>query len=149
MKVALKAKKNCSKCKRKLLLTAFHIDKSKSTGRKSICAECSNSDDRAKKHNLNVRYSDYKKRAKKLGHIFDLTTEQFKQISSESCEYCGSFTGKSKDGKFTGVDRISAEQGYFEQNCVPCCMTCNYMKWTLGMDAFLKHVKKIAKYQEK
>lgn len=34
--------------------------------------------------------------------------------------------------------------GYVEDNCLPCCATCNVMKQDLPYDAFLAHVHRIA-----
>lgn len=140
-------KKICSMCGHLLPLSAFSPDKRKPLGVKSGCKECANRINREKKHNLNVRYRGYKKRAKKKSWSFNLAMEQFRIISSKFCTYCGGFSGLSKDGPFSGIDRKNIKKGYSVQNCVPCCSVCNYMKNTMSKEEFLSHVARISSHQ--
>jgi len=45
-----------------------------------------------------------------------------------------------------GVDRIKPELGYFKDNTVPCCPTCNYMKGNLSMEVFIHKCTLVAKH---
>jgi hypothetical protein len=47
------------------------------------------------------------------------------------------------------LDRLDSSKGYSKENCVVCCGICNWMKWKLGYEQFIKQVHKIAKNQER
>ena len=90
-------------------------------------------------------------------HIdFELTFEQFDNLISQNCVYCGAEPVLVSDKymlaradmhqekiAYNGIDRVDPTKGYIIDNCVPCCTTCNYMKRILQRDEFLDHVKKI------
>lgn len=92
-------------------------------------------------------FSDYKYQAKKRGHSWRLTYEQFKVLIRDHCHYCGKKPGirSTSRGKVRahGVDRKSNKRGYTVKNSLPCCSTCNIMKWKLGYREFLDHVRRI------
>lgn len=88
--------------------------------------------------------------------IFELTKEQFKNLTSNRCFYCGVppdylFNRLGSRGRlvskepyiYNGVDRISSKKGYIVSNCVTCCGICNKMKSTLDLDVFQEKIKKI------
>lgn len=54
---------------------------------------------------------------------FELTKEQFYNLISQPCYYCG-----DKEKEFNGIDRIDSQKGYIIDNCVTCCEYCNKMK---------------------
>jgi len=78
----------------------------------------------------------YKKSAKERGYEFNLSTEDFNKLLLENCHYCGK-------EKSNGVDRKENSLGYFAENVVPCCKTCNFMKRDLSYREFKEHIKKI------
>lgn len=91
-------------------------------------------------------------RAKKVGISVDLTPDDFVEIATSECHYCGAEpTERKYHGKrdvpirINGVDRIDSSKGYSKDNCLPCCTICNVMKASLGYDEFLEHVAKILK----
>lgn len=93
---------------------------------------------------------DYKKHARKRGFPFELSLNEFVEVCSKDCEYCGSAPSKLigncyKSGPFTynGIDRVDSHLGYIVKNCVPCCTTCNRMKMKLTLDKFICCIKKI------
>lgn len=101
-------------------------------------------------------YRSYKDGAVNRKHKFELTFEEFKNIISQNCHYCGSepqeATSKMliKRGntrmptiKYNGIDRIDPTKDYTIDNCVPCCRKCNYMKHVLQEKEFFEHIKKI------
>lgn len=94
------------------------------------------------KHKLNGRYSTYKTNANKRGKSFDLTIEQFEEITSKPCHYCGEYD-VYEDMRFTGVDRVDTNNGYNVKNCVPCCKVCNSMKSNYNVSEWLEKIKKI------
>ena len=100
----------------------------------------------------------YKAAAKTRKHEFSLSDNIFRKITSKSCFYCGAFpipylpSDKRKNIILepylcNGIDRVNNEKGYVEENCVPCCATCNYMKRGMEVKNFLSHVNAIAKHQ--
>jgi hypothetical protein len=93
----------------------------------------------------------YKKGAEKRNLAYDLTTEEFVEIITGKCHYCGDSLTNTKKGqgktsgdfKYTGIDRVDSSKGYTKENSVPCCWMCNNMKYTTEKDVFLNHIKKI------
>lgn len=103
---------------------------------------------RRKRYNttLNGRYGIYKQNAKQRNIQFDLSIEEFDEITRQPCFYCGSFNAEYSGIPYSGVDRISSNAGYVADNVVSCCETCNKMKLDHDLHDFLEHVKKITNY---
>ena len=74
---------------------------------------------------------------------FHITIDFFKELVNKECVYCG---GK-KENEINGIDRVDSTQGYVENNCVPCCSTCNFMKGELTQQSFLNQIQKVYKYR--
>ena len=99
--------------------------------------------------------TDARKKEKK---VFQITFEDFKNITSKNCFYCGtppshkrvqkSRTGDSIAYYCNGIDRVDSSKGYVLENIVPCCTLCNMIKWTLTKEDFLNHLRKILNYQD-
>ena len=75
----------------------------------------------------NAAFWSCKKTAERYKRIFSLTIEQFKEIISKPCHYCGTkpfrniqYRGNDKY-KSNGIDRINPSRGYEPGNVVPCC----------------------------
>lgn len=98
----------------------------------------------------NLEYQ-YKRGAKKRNLEYNLSEEQFTELVTGKCFYCGdkftnSVKGQGKtsgDFHYTGIDRIDSSKGYTKENSVSCCWMCNNMKNTTHIDDFLSHIKKI------
>jgi hypothetical protein len=78
----------------------------------------------AYKNTLPVKYREYKHNAKKRGHDFSLTFEDFCAITeTKECYYCG-------ESGPVGIDRFDNSKGYTAEpgQCVPCCTWCNVAK---------------------
>ena len=86
--------------------------------------------------NRSKKFSSYKYGANKRNLEFELSSEQFKNITNHSCYYCGSIES-------IGIDRVDNNIGYLLENVVPCCKFCNLAKHKLSTDEFISHVKKI------
>ena len=82
-------------------------------------------------------YRIYKNVATRKGKEFLLSLEDFSQIKTKSCIYCG------EDKERRGIDRIDNSLGYTRENSAPCCQICNYMKKNYSVEKFISHVKKI------
>lgn len=95
----------------------------------------------------------YKRDARNRGFEWSLTKDEFKKLTQSSCFYCGSLPqncSKSympgEDFQYSGIDRTDNLTGYVLSNCVPCCLTCNYMKGKKSAENFISHCKKVAGY---
>jgi len=108
---------------------------------------------------FNYYYNQYRQNAKYAGRKFELTKEQFRELTSSNCFYCGCVPTQviahkvkqhRSNGLFVhnGIDRIDNSKGYVFDNCVPCCKVCNKMKGSLNREKFLKQIEKIKNYQE-
>ena len=124
--------KSCQKLKSK---NEFYL-------KQSICIDCKKSYFQDRKHSLSRRYSTYKDSALKRDLHFELTLEQFDDLTKGSCFYCDGFSFKDK---INGIDRLDSDIGYELKNCVSCCKTCNMMKMALDKKKFIAQVKKISK----
>lgn len=94
-------------------------------------------------------------RARKID--FGLTKEEFEKLIFENCHYCDSAPSnikssrvEGKDGlRYNGIDRVDNSGGYFADNVVTCCVTCNMMKRNMTKCDFEAHIKRIATHVEK
>lgn len=80
-----------------------------------------------------------KKSARLRGYDFELTKEEFREIVTKPCIYCGESLTQSKhknfgngEFRYTGIDRYDNSKGYILSNCVPCCKRCNRIKTTMS-----------------
>ena len=65
-----------------------------------------------------------------------LSAEEIVDIIHKPCVYCGA-------EKANGIDRIDSSKGYIQENVVPCCSICNWMKNALPVEQFYDHIDKI------
>jgi hypothetical protein len=104
----------------------------------------------------NYLYRANRRNARNRHHGFYLTFDEYNNIISQPCYYCGDEPKEAtkelivKRGdthqptiRYNGVDRIDPLGDYTIDNCVPCCSICNYMKHVLTKDAFFEQIKKI------
>lgn len=101
------------------------------------------------------RYLYARYRANGRQRKFELTKEQFREITSSNCYYCGvSPSQKVVPGNYkhdyqpepyiyNGIDRINNTKGYVVDNCVACCKMCNFMKGKLDHKMFVEQIHKI------
>jgi len=101
---------------------------------------------------FNIVWKNYVCHSAVKNRVFDLTKEQFKELTSSNCYYCGSEPStvcKSKSKKhpsqyvYNGIDRVDNNKDYIVNNCVPCCEMCNRMKLDDEQETFLARIKKI------
>jgi len=104
-------------------------------------------------------FVEYRTNARSRKHAFDLSFEEFNELISKPCVYCGTEPNIKNGGHLEGrkrldqpdlytmgIDRIDSSKGYTKDNCVSCCSMCNIMKNTYSVSAFLGHIKKIYNY---
>lgn len=97
-------------------------------------------------------YRRYCYSTKKTNRAFGLTLDEFQILTSSACHYCGkapSMIEKPSQQEwgfyaFNGVDRKDNTKDYTSENCVPCCMDCNFAKRDTTYDAFCSYIRLIA-----
>ena len=67
----------------------------------------------------------------------------YNTLIKSNCYYCNDFD------IINGIDRQDCLQGYFENNCVPSCKICNFIKGKLSVDDFRKKIKNILIFNKK
>jgi hypothetical protein len=99
---------------------------------------------------LTTRYRRYKQLASSRHLEFELIFEDFEEISTQACHYCGSLNEDEFGNLYSGIDRIDSTNGYTLNNVVPCCAMCNRMKnkrnvnsWIERMSQILSHLNSI------
>ena len=103
---------------------------------------------------FNSMLRDYKHNALMREIPFELSDEEFKNVTQHPCAYCGAVpdTTGYNNGKYNGtciangIDRVNNAQGYFIGNVVACCKQCNRAKRNLPVDAFLAWIVRVAKH---
>ena len=83
--------------------------------------------------NKHVIWNHYVKGAQKRNINFALTKTRFKELILLPCFYCN----HKKDGEVNGIDRLNNNEGYQEDNVVPCCELCNIMKGSQHPQEFI------------
>lgn len=96
------------------------------------------------KLNPNRHYYNYKRSAEVRGLVFEMTQEEAKKFFESDCYYCC----EKVTTKLMGIDRVDNNKDYINDNIVPCCAMCNYMKNTLDKNTFIKRVIHIATYNK-
>lgn len=95
----------------------------------------------------------YKRSAAARGYAFEISDEEFRELTHQACHYCGSppsqiynSTHKSTHGPYTytGVDRVDNTAGYHASNVRACCKQCNIAKGTLGELEFYAWARRLA-----
>jgi hypothetical protein len=76
---------------------------------------------RAFNRTLKGKFKTSKFNAKVRDLEWGLTLEQFAEINSKSCYYCGHHLPEAG----SGLDRVDNSKGYVANNVVPCCTECN------------------------
>ena len=77
--------KVCSCCKELIDISCFKQNKNRPDGFNEYCNNCL-------KYDIKKRYAHYKSGAKSRGLCFEVTLDEFKDITSRPCTYCGEFT---------------------------------------------------------
>lgn len=101
----------------------------------------------------NSTFNNYKLLAKKSNRLFELSFEEFLDLTQQSCHYCGSKPNNIKKSQYnsgdfiySGIDRMDNTKGYTIKNCVPCCETCNKAKRNLTYTEYISWIKKSYEY---
>ena len=89
--------------------------------------------------------------ALRRGRNWHLTKDEFRQLTSQSCYYCGSPPSKeyypsgdyNGSYQWNGIDRLDNDKDYTIDNVVTCCWRCNRMKLNQSVNDFLQHISRI------
>jgi len=124
--------------------------------REMSCFPCSVERSRLKTFNRSIfvahMFTRYARGAKVRNVPFSLTHEQLGELLLGNCFYCGSeprqynrtFRGNLGAFPYNGIDRLANNLGYFFENCVSCCGTCNIAKQDMSVHAFVSWASKLA-----
>lgn len=92
----------------------------------------------------------YKCRAKRKGYDWNLTEEQFENLVSGECHYCGDIPANKacrvgSNGAFiyNGIDRLDNSKGYECDNVVSCCKICNFAKNDMNYGEFMTWIARV------
>lgn len=115
-------------------------------------------------------FDSYRQNCKRSGRSFSLTMDEFKDLTSKNCEYCGvepklknpyiRSNGTTKRGlkmtkegtdrawiKANGIDRIDNSKDYTLDNCTACCVECNFAKHGLTQSEFLIWLDRVVSFR--
>ena len=116
---------------------------------KTYCVKCSpkiffSGENNPRYKHGNIRFPEYRNNARRRGISFELTSEEFKNITSKPCFYCGGYSSdRNPKSRGNGIDRKDSKIGYVLSNCVPCCATCNFVKNNMGYSDFILYIRKL------
>lgn len=91
---------------------------------------------------IKAKYKSYYFRIRQKGKQFSLTFEEFENLLTQNCVFCGA-------NEHITIDRLDSNIGYELFNYQSCCYTCNMMKHTLDSYNFLEHISKVYQHQIK
>jgi hypothetical protein len=106
---------------------------------------------------FNSLLARYRSSARKRGHVWKLSKQDFKSLTKQNCRYCGCspsqtcYTSSKVTSEtraygvytYNGVDRLDNALGYEIDNCVACCKNCNFAKFTSSEDQFNSWLRSI------
>lgn len=94
--------------------------------------------------NRNQLYLKYRDHALARSYTFELSIEEFENITRQNCVFCGRapeqvYKVKQSNGGYlyNGVDRLDNTKGYNLANCVAACGMCNREKGRVGPNIIL------------
>lgn len=97
------------------------------------------------KESGSAHLSTYKSSAKKKGIEWRLTDEEFLNMLTMDCFYCGVSASEASDG-FNKVDRLDSDGIYETSNVRPCCTECNISKGGMSVLRFVSQVARIISF---
>jgi len=112
--------------------------------RRVSCGECkggSYHDGKRAVFGVSTLFASTRTGAKDRGIDFALTIQEYADLISKPCHYCGA--------EHDGIDRVDSKLGYHRTNVVPCCYPCNKAKSNKSIEEFQKWLlKAYAHYNE-
>lgn len=102
----------------------------------------------------NKIYGGYKYHALDRNLEFSLTLDDFKNIITQNCYYCGRSPQNvcklplNREFIYNGIDRIENHIGYKNDNILPCCIICNRMKMDLNVFEFSNYIRSLVEHSK-
>lgn len=93
----------------------------------------------------------YKYHSEKMALKYNLSMPDLFEMCISNCYYCDIAPSQILKTKYrdpffyNGIDRVDSKFGYYKENCVPCCKTCNYMKNKNEISLFYNYIEMIYK----
>ena len=102
----------------------------------------------------NIVFATYRSSARARGLSWELTGEQFDEITGKDCTYCGCPPAmvkrnpyrNSTEWVYNGIDRKDSAIGYVPGNALPACRICNNAKSNMSYDEFLAWIGRLTEY---
>lgn len=92
----------------------------------------------------------YEAQARYRNLEWELSIEQFNEITKQNCFYCNRepfqvvrLKGCNGEYVYNGIDRVDNRRGYIIENCVPCCGICNKAKMSMTEDEFADWIVRV------
>jgi hypothetical protein len=87
-------------------------------------------------------WEDSRRSDRKNNRENDLTKEHIQHLISRDCAYCGEST------ILMTLDRKDNSLGHTQDNCIACCIRCNYIRRDMPYEAWLSLVGAIRSARE-
>ena len=97
-----------------------------------------------RKSSLDYAWSQFRSHARRRGKEVAISKDDYCTLVKMPCAYC-SERPPAATGRH-GIDREDNGLGYVQGNCVPCCTTCNMMKWKLSRSDFVDHARRLSSF---
>lgn len=104
----------------------------------------------------NNAYVKYISNARTRKILFQLSKNEFLEIVTQNCFYCGESPSRmeksmSNNGDFiyNGIDRLNNAEGYIKGNVVASCWRCNQAKYNMSLSEFYEWNEKVYKHKNK
>lgn len=83
---------------------------------------------------------------------YELSQKEFLSLVTRRCTYCGAHPRNSPqkhipETKLNGIDRKDSKLGYFAENCVTCCSTCNRAKSDMDYEDWIEYLDALGKFR--
>ena len=95
----------------------------------------------ARRTDVEVKYKVYQDSAVRRKKDFVLTPEEACALFISDCFYCKKVPDERR---LNGIDRVDNDRGYYPDNVVACCTSCNMMKGTMQRSRFVKACMDVA-----
>jgi len=96
--------------------------------------------------NTHLKLQKMQHGAKYRGLDFNIGEDDAQKMFLQPCFYCNVEAYNASKSQLCGIDRLYNDEGYEENNCVPCCATCNVMKNSLSVDMYISKLTDIYKF---
>jgi hypothetical protein len=137
----------------------YYINTKLNMGYSTECRSCAYSrrpQSTTRLSNLERAYNAFLYSSNSRSLEVNITIEEFAKLISGNCAYCGAQPTNIKLTDYSsnkivkreqlygnGIDRVDSSKGYVLENCVPCCINCNFAKRSLTKEEFIEHIIKI------